>query len=325
MRKNRMLSPYVVPGTLLATLIAGGAGMASAQTYPHKHIRIVTSEPGGGSDIIARLTAQGISGPLGQPVLIDNRGGGVLPAIYVAKATADGYTLLGSSGVFWIGPFLQKVNYDPVRDFAPITLSASAPNLLVVHPALPARSVEELIALAKANAGEFNYASAGTGGSGHLAAELFKTMARVNITLIPYNGAGPALNAMIGGEVQIMFTSTTSALQHVKSARLRALAVTSLQPTALAPGIPTMASSGLPGYEWATITGILAPAKTPDLIVRRLNQEIVRLLGRDDVKEKFFSMGIDPVGNAPQEYAQKIRSEMAKTGKLIKDAGIRAE
>ena len=175
-------------------LMISGTGAGSAQSFPNKPVRIVTSEPGGGSDINARLVAQGISAPLGQPVIIDNRGGGVLPAIYVAKATADGYTLLNSSGVFWIGPYMQKVAYDPVRDFSPITLTASAPNLLVVHPSLPAKSVEELIALAKSRPGELNYASAGTGGSGHLAAELFKAMARVNLTLIPYNGAGPALN-----------------------------------------------------------------------------------------------------------------------------------
>ena len=320
-----MMLPRSVAWMLPIALMISGTGAGSAQSFPNKPVRIVTSEPGGGSDINARLVAQGISAPLGQPVIIDNRGGGVLPAIYVAKATADGYTLLNSSGVFWIGPYMQKVAYDPVRDFSPITLTASAPNLLVVHPSLPAKSVEELIALAKSRPGELNYASAGTGGSGHLAAELFKAMARVNLTLIPYNGAGPALNALIGGEIQVMFTSTTSAWPHVKSARLRALAVTSLQPSALAPGLPTMVASGVPGYEWATITGLLAPAKTPAAIIVRLNQEIVRLLGREDVKEKFFNMGIEPVGNSPAEYAHKIRSEMVKTGKLIKDAGIRAE
>ena len=218
----------------------------TAQAYPSRPIRIVTSQPGGGGDFISRVVGQAISPALAQPVIIDNRGGGVLPAIYVSTATADGYTLVGSSGVLWTGPFMQKVAYDPVRDFAPISLAVSAPNVLVVHPALRAHSVKDLIALAKAKPGQLNYASAGAGGSAHLSGALFKSMARIDIVLIPYKGAGPALNALFSGEVQMIFATTTAATAHLQSGRLRALAVTTAKPSALVPACQQWQPRGSP-------------------------------------------------------------------------------
>jgi tripartite-type tricarboxylate transporter receptor subunit TctC len=301
------------------------AQQATAQSYPSRPIRIVTSQPGGGGDFISRVVGQAISPALGQPVIIDNRGGGVLPAIYVSTATPDGYTLVGSSGVLWTGPFMQKVAYDPVRDFAPISLAVRAPNVLVVQPTLGPGSVKELITLAKARPGQLNYASAGAGGSAHLSGALFKSMAGIDIVLVPYKGAGPALNALFSGEVQIMFATTTAATPHVHSGRLRALAVTTAEPTALLPGVPTMAASGLPGYESATITGFLAPAKTPVAIIRRLNSEIVRVLRTEEIRDRFLKSGVETVGNTPEEYARVIRADMARFGKVIAEAGIRPE
>ena len=254
-----------------------------AQNYPNKTIRIVTSEPGGGSDLTARLLAQGIAGGLGQNVIVENRPSNILGGI-VAKALADGYTLL-SGGSFLIGPLLEKTSYDPVRDFSPITLTATAPNVLVVHPSLPVKSVQELIALAKARPGQLNYASTGAGGISHLAAELFKSMAGVNIVRIPYKGTGQAANDLLAGQVQLMFLAIGTAEPYVKSGKLKALAVTSAKPSALAPGLPTVAASGLPGYEAGIIFGLYAPAKTPLPIVNRLNREAVQVLNRTEVKE----------------------------------------
>jgi len=313
-------------GTLawLALALTAG-GMAFAQEYPARPIRIVTSEPGGGGDFISRTIGQGVSAALRQPIIIENRGGGILPAIYVAKTTADGYTLLCASGVMWIGPLLRSVSYDPVRDFSPISLAVSSPNILVAYSGLPANSVKELIALAKARPGQLNYASAGTGGSAHLAAELMKSMAGIDMTMIPYKGAGPALISLMAGEVHVMFATATAAMTHIQGRRMKALAVTTATPSALVPNVPTLAASGLPGYEFATITGFFAPAGTPAPIIRRLNAEINRQLGLEDVREKFLKTGVEPVGNTPAEYSKIMKDEMARLGKIIREKGIRAE
>jgi tripartite-type tricarboxylate transporter receptor subunit TctC len=301
------------------------APAVAAQDYPARPVRIVTSEPGGGGDFISRTIGQVVSAALRQPIVVENRGGGMLPAIYVAKTTADGYTLLCSSGVMWIGPLLQKVSYDPVRDFSPITLAVNSPNILVVSPTLPANSLKELIALAKAKPGQLNYASAGTGGSAHLAGELLKSMAGIDMTMIPYKGAGPALIALIGNEVQAMFATATSAMAHIQSRKMKALAVTTPAPSALVPGVPTMSASGLPGYEFATITGFFAPAGTPAPVIHRLNQEINRALAMQDVKEKFLKTGVETVGNTPAAYSRIMKTEMNRLGKVIRDVGIRAD
>jgi tripartite-type tricarboxylate transporter receptor subunit TctC len=301
-----------------------GAGMVFGQNYPNKPIRIVASAAGGSGDFAARLIAQGLSGALSQQVVVDNRGG-VIPGEIVSKAPPDGYTLLIDAASFWIGPLLQETPYDPVKDFAPVTLTDSAPNVLVVNPSLPVKSVKELIALAKARPGELNYGSSSTGSTPHLAAELFNMMAGVKIVRVPFKGSGPAVISLLGGQVQLMFATAGSVAPHVKSGRLRALAVASLQPSALAPGLPTIAASGVPGYEAVAFEGMFAPAKTPVAIIDRLNQEIVRVLNRAEVKERFFNAGVETVGSTPEEFAAAIKSNVAKWGKLIKDAGIRDE
>ncbi len=301
-----------------------GAGMVFGQNYPNKPIRIVASAAGGSGDFAARLIAQGLTGALGQQVVVDNRGG-IIPGEIVSKAPPDGYTLLIDAASFWIGPLLQETPYDPVKDFAPVTLTDSAPNVLVVNPSLPVKSVKELIALAKARPGELNYGSSSTGSTPHLAAELFNNMAGVKIVRVPFKGSGPAVISLLGGQVQLMFATAGSVAPHVKSGRLRALAVASPQPSALAPGLPTIAASGVPGYEAVAFEGMFAPAKTPVAIIDRLNQEIVRVLNRAEVKERFFNAGVETVGSTPEEFAAAIKSNVAKWGKLIKDAGIRDE
>jgi len=313
---------------LLALGVIAGAMAASGQDYPRKPIRLVTAEPGGGNDFAARLIVQGLGGSLGQPMIVDNRGGagGIIAADIVAKAQPDGYTLLLYANNIWIIPLLRSnTPFDVIRDFAPITWAAKSPNIMVVHPALPVKSVEDLIAHARARPGELNYGSGGTGSSTHLAVELLKSMARVNIVRVPFKGNAPALNALFAGEVHVMIATAGTVAPHLKSGRLRALAVTSAQPSPLAPGLPTMAASGLPGYESMQIYGVFAPNGTAAAILKRLNEALVRVLDRADVKEKFLAAGVEPVGSTPQQLAATIRSEIARMSKVIKDAGIREE
>jgi tripartite-type tricarboxylate transporter receptor subunit TctC len=212
--------------------------------------------------------------------------------------------------------------YDPVKDFSPITLIELSASVVVVHPSVPVRSVKELIAWAKARPGELNYASTGVGGATHLAVELFKFQAGVDIVLVLYKGTGPAVNDLIGGHVQLMFASLTGVMPHVKSGRLRALAVTSAEPTALASGLPTVAASGLPGYRSEAIAAVFAPAKTPAMIIKRLNHEIIRVLNQPDVKQRFFETGVGIIGSSPEQLAATVNSQIATMGKLIKDIGI---
>jgi tripartite-type tricarboxylate transporter receptor subunit TctC len=243
----------------------------------------------------------------------------------LAKAPPDGYTVLVQGSNLWLAPFMQDVSYDPVRDFLPHTMAAKSPSILVAHLSVPVKTVKELIAVAKAKPGGLNYASGPAASSPHLGAELFKSMAGVNIVRIAYKGGGPALTGLLSGEVQMMVASAGSVTPHIGSNRLRGLAVTSAEPSALAPGLPTVAASGLPGYELVSPDGIFAPANTRAAIIERLNQEIVRSLNRSDVKEKFFNAGAETVGNSPKEFAAFIKSDMATLGKVIKDAGIKAE
>jgi tripartite-type tricarboxylate transporter receptor subunit TctC len=313
---------------LLALGVIAGAMAASGQDYPRKPIRLVTAEPGGGNDFAARLIVQGLGGNLGQPMIVDNRGGagGIIAADIVAKAQPDGYTLLLYANNIWIIPLLRSnAPFDVIRDFAPITWAAKSPNTVVVHPALPVKSVEDLIAHARARPGELNYGSGGSGSSTHLAVELLKSMAGVNIVRVPFRGNAPALNALFAGEVHLMIATAGTVAPHLKSGRLRALAVTSAQPSPLAPGLPTVAASGLPGYESIQIYGVFAPGRTSSAIVKRLHDEIVRVLGRADVKEKFLAAGVEPVGSTPQQLAATIKSEIVRMSKVIKDAGIREE
>jgi tripartite-type tricarboxylate transporter receptor subunit TctC len=285
---------------------------------------MVTTPAGGGADFGARLVAQGLStSTLGQQVIVENRPSGIHSET-VAKAQPDGYTLLFDGSYFWIAPLLQKMPYDPIKDFAPVSLTNRAPSILVVNPSLPVKSVKELIALAKAKPGTIRFSSGGIGASHHLAGEMFRALAHVDIFHVPYTGGGPATNAVLSGEVQMMF-ATGSALPLIKAGKLRALAIASAKPSPVAPDLPTVAASGVPGYESVNMNAILAPAKTPIAAIRRLNQEIVRVLNRDDIKEKFFIVGIEVVGSSPEELGAIIKSDMAMTEKLIKTAGIRAE
>jgi tripartite-type tricarboxylate transporter receptor subunit TctC len=297
---------------------------AQAQPFPSKPIRILTTEAGGGGDLVARVIGQGLSSALGQPVIIDNRGlrGGEI----VAKAAGDGHTLLSYGNPLWLAPFLHAhVAFDPLKDFAPVTLSVSSPNVLVVNAATPANSVSDLIALARGRKNALNFASSGVGSSNHLAAELFRSMANINLVHVPYKGAGPALTALIGGETQLMFPSAGSVTAHLRSGKLKGLAVTSSEPSALAPGLPTVAASGLPGYESSLVLGVFAPSSTPVRLITQLNQEIAKVLRAPDVKEKLFNTGVEVVAGSPSQFATRVQSEMKRLGKLIREAGIRAE
>ena len=315
---RRYLAAASVATALLVTSAANG------QDYPNKVIRIVAGSVGGGNDFVARVVAQGITSPMGQPVIVDNRGPGVIPIEYAAKMPPDGHTLLVNGSTLWTIFLLQKTSYDPLRDFAPITLATIVPNLLVVHPSLPVKSVKDLIALAKARPGELNYASTTTGGSGHLAGELLKSMAGVNIVRIPYKGNAPQISAVISGEVEIAIADIGLLEAHAKSGRVRAIAITSAQPSALYPGMPTVAAT-VPGYELIGTTGIYAPAKTPQPIINRLNQEMVRVLRTPDIKEKFLSTGTEVIASSPEDLAALIKSDMARMAKVIKDAGIKGD
>ena len=317
-----MLKTRVAAAMISIGVMALGAGPVCGQSYPTKPIRVLSAEVGGGADFVARLIAQRISGPLGRQVVVENRPSRLIGEI-ASKATPDGYTLLLASSTFLFAPLFGETPYDPVKDFSPISMLAKAPNIVVVHPSVPVTSIKELIALAKAKPGALNYGSGGTGSSLHLAAELFKQMAGVNITRIAYKGAGPAMNDLIGGQVQIVFATAGTVSSHVKSGRLRALAVTSLKPSALAPGLPTVAASGVPGYEIEAIYALEAPTKTPAAIIKQLNQVIVMALNDADLKEKFLNAGIEVASSSPGELAAKIKSEIAKITKLIKDQDIR--
>ena len=294
------------------------------QTYPAKPIRIITTEAGSGNDIAVRIMAPGLTAALGQQMIVDNRGIG--SAELAAKAPPDGYTLLSYGTSFWLTPLLRNnVTYDPIRDYAPITLTARAPGIIVVPVSLPAKSIPELIALARSKPGELNYGSAATGSLPHLAGEVFKSMAGVNIVRIPYKGSAQALNALIGEQVQMMFSNVGVVTSQLKAGRLRALAVSTAQPSALAPGLPTVSSAGLPGYEVEALLAIFVPARTPVPVVNRLNQEIVKVLNNTEIRQKFFDTGIETVGSTPDQLAGKVKTEIAMWAKVIKDAGIVAQ
>lgn len=304
-----------------SSLMIFGAGLVSAQDYPSRPIRIVTSAPGGGTDFASRQIAPELASSLGQNVIVENRAGG---AVQVFQAQPNGHTLLLAGTVFWIEPLFQKVSYDPVKNFLPVGLVSRQPLILVVHPSLPAKSIKELVALAKAKPGILNYSSAGTGSSGHLAGELLKVLAGVNIVRIPYKGGGPAMNDLIAGQVQMYFSNAASVMPHVKSGRLNALAVTSAQPSILVPGLPTVASA-VPGFETGAMQGVFVPAGTPAAIINRLNQEIVRVINKADVKERFFNAGVEAVSSSPAEFGAMVKSDIARTAKLIRDADIRVD
>lgn len=300
-------------------------GVTPAQTYPTKPVRIVTSEPSGARDVAAQLIAPGLASRLGQQVLVDNRPAGVIPGQIVSKAAPDGHTLLFTTGVLWILPLMQSAPFDPVQDFAPVTLVANTPNILVTHPSVPVKTVRELIELAKGRPDGLNYASGAADSSSHLAAELFKSMASVKIVRVPYRGGGPAVLALVGGQVQLMFGTANSVQPHITSGRLRPLAVTSARRSTVAPELPTMAEAGLKGYETVTAYALFAPAGIPAAIVGRLNSEIVQVLKQNEVKERFLAAGVEVVGSLPSELTAVMKADVARMSKVIKSTGMRAE
>ena len=303
---------------------------ATAQSYPVKPIRmIVTFAPGGGADFVGRVVGQKLSEALAQPVVIDNRAGanGAIGNEAVAKAPPDGYTLLlGAAGPLTISPSLYaKLPFDSVRDYAPIALAASSAFAVSLHPSVPANSIKDLIALARTRSGKLNYGSSGTGGSPHLATVLFASMTGTNLTHVPYKGLAPALTDLMGGQVDLLFADVGLVLPHRKSGKLKAIAVTGEKRSSVMADLPTIAESGLAGYQTGTWYGILAPAGTPPEIVARLNHETVRVVGLPDVKERFLTLAIEPAGSTPAQFASYIRSEIDKWAKVIKAGGIKVE
>jgi len=306
------------------------AGIAIAQPYPSKPIRFIVPFPAGGiADVMARVFGQKFNDAWGQPVVIENRpgAGGNIGAEAVAKSPPDGYTLvMGSIGTHSVNISLfSRMPFDPVRDFAPIALVIKSQNLLVVHPSVPAKTVQELIALARARPGQLAYASAGNGTAGHLAGELFKAMAKIDIVHIPYKGNVPAITDLIGGQTSMTFATMPTVLPQVKADRLRALAVTGAQRSSALPNAPTVAEAALPGFEVTNWIGVFAPAGTPADIVAKLNAEIMRIMRLPDVEPRLASEGAQFTPNTPNEFAAFVKSEIAKWGKVIRDAGLRAD
>lgn len=302
---------------------------AAAQQYPTKAVRfVVPFAPGGGTDIIGRVVAQALNDALGQPVVVDNRGGAgsTLGTEIVAKSPADGYTILfGNISLAFNATLYTKLRYDTIRDLAPISLSAVQPNILVIHPGLPAKNLKEFIELARANPGKYNYASAGTGSGTHLAAELLKLQTKIDIVHVPYKGTGPALTDLLGGQINMMVSTFASALPHVKSGRMRALGVTTAKRSPAAPDVPTLIEGGVAGYDYSTWYGLLAPAGTPKPIIDMLNATNRKVLARDDIKQKLESQGVDPIVNTPAEFSAYMKSETEKWGKVVKATGAKAE
>ena len=312
-------------------LTAAAATAAQAQApYPSKPVRIVVPFPAGGTtDILARAVAQKLVESNGQPVVVDNRpgAGGNIGAELVAKAPPDGYTLLmGTVGTHAINPSLYaRMPYDHQKDFAPVILVAGVPNVLVVHPSVPANTVQELIAYGRANPGKLNFASSGSGTSIHLAGELFKTMSGVQMTHVPYKGSAPAIADLIGGQVQIMFDNLPSALPQIKAGRLRALAVTSAQRAPALPDVPTVAEAGLPGFEASSWFGLLAPAGTPKDVIAKLNTEVAKWLASPEAREKLTAQGANAFGMSPEDFVRHIAVETTKWQKVVKESGAKVD
>jgi tripartite-type tricarboxylate transporter receptor subunit TctC len=301
---------------------------AMAQSYPSKPVRLLVGfPPGGTNDIIARLVAPKLAEGLGQQVVVENRGGAntAIATELAARASPDGYTIILNAPGHATNPALIKLAFDPIRDFAFITLIAESQNLLVTHPSFPPKSVKELIAFSKKHPGEINYGSSGIGTSVHLSAELFRFMAGVNWVHIPYKGGGPGLVALLTGEVSLYFGNLPTVIRQARDGKLRALAVTGVRRSAAAPDIATITESGVPGYEVTNWFGVAAPAKTPRAIVERLNREFVRALNSPELRNRLMGLGAEPVGNTPEQYQAFVQNEIAKWDKVIKAAGIKGE
>jgi tripartite-type tricarboxylate transporter receptor subunit TctC len=313
----------LIGGALIALL----TGAATAQSWPNRAIRLISPfAPGGGADITSRAIAPKLGAALGQQVVVDNRGGagGMLGVELAAKAAPDGYTLvMGTIGPIAINPSLiAKMPYEPLKDLAPISQTAVAVNVLVVHPSLPARSVKELIAIAKARPADLNYGSSGPGAADHLAGELFNSMLKVRMTHVPYKGGAPAMLDLVAGNVQLVFSTYSTAVAAIQAGRVRPLAIAGSQRFELMPGLPTMSEAGLKGFEVNNWYGVFAPAGTPREIIVRLNAEIVKALALPDVKKRLLDSGIIATSSSPENFAAYIRAETAKWAEVIKKAGI---
>ena len=308
-----------------AALMALCATALQAQEapYPNRYIRILTSEAGSTNDIVSRILARHLPEKLGQTVVVENRGG---PAADVAaRSPGDGYTLLLYGSSVWVLPYFRRMSYDPVRDLTAVSSAYSQAIILLVHPSLPVKSVKELIALAKARPGQLNYSAGTTAATPHLAMELFKYQSKLNFVRVNYRGTQPAVNALTAGEVQVMFTGAGSVMPLVKAGRLRPIAVTTAERSPLVPGLPTVAESGLPGYEFTSVVGVFAPAKTPAAIVDLLSREIMAILKRPDVVQPLFESGTASLGSTAEDFGVRVRADIDRWRKIIKDTGIQIE
>jgi tripartite-type tricarboxylate transporter receptor subunit TctC len=319
-----------VRGGAAAIALALAHGEVNAQAYPVKPIRMITPyAPGGGSDTLARILGQKLLEAWGQPVVVDNRpgGGGIIGAETVARAAPDGYTyLVTPSAVLTINPHLySKLRYDPFKDFAPVSMATNSPYYLVVHPKIPVATVKELIAYAKVNPGKLNYSSSGSGSSTHLAGVLFGNMAGVDIVHIPYKGAAPAIVDLLAGNVQLRFGSVVPVLPHVRSGRLRGIAISSAKRYAPLPDVPTIAESGLPGYKVESFYAVVAPAGTPRAIIAKLNAEMVRSLKTPEVAAHMAADGAEVIASSPEELAKSLREDYERWAKPVKDSGARVD
>lgn len=316
-------------GLALAVALPLEASGAAINAYPTRPIRLVVPyAPGGGADTLARGIGQKLSESVGYSVVIDNRGGGgtILGSNLAAKSPPDGHTIILVASTHAVVSSLYKnLPYDPIRDFAPVVRVASAPNILALHPSVPAASVKELVALAKSQPGQLVYASSGNGGGSHLAMELLRSMARIDLIHVPYKGTGPAMMDLMSGQAKLMFGGMIGTLPHVRSGRLKALAVSSAKRSPVLPDLPTISESGFPGYEAATWYGVLAPAGTPVAIVRRLNSEIIGALNHPELKQRMAGQGADPASTTPEEFAAYIKTEVTKWAKVVKEAGAHVD
>ena len=322
---NRIIAASLT-GACLAANVAGAASPASKDSYPARPVRMVLPfAPGGGTDIIGRLIGQKLSELWEVPVVLDNRpgAGSTVGTAIAAKSPPDGYTIGVTSMSHAINATLYRtLPYDTVKDFEPIILTVRAPNVLVVHPSVPAKSVKELVALAKSQPGKMNFSSSGTGGVSHLSAEVFRAAAGIDIVHVPYKGAGPAMTALVGGEAQIMMATMPVLLAQMKANRVRPLAISSLKRSPLAPQLPTIAENGYPGFETDTWYGLLAPAGTPRAIVRRVNADSARVMEAPDLKVALEQQGAQPAGGTPEEFGRFIQSEIVKWAKAIRQAKV---
>ena len=342
-----MNNSYRLVAGLLAVLLAPLAGAQAASTlrqaqgsvpalssskgqaYPVKPIRVILSVPAGATpDVTARLVTPGLASVLGQPLVVDNRGGagGLIGAEIVAKAAPDGYTVfISSPGALTILPHLRKVPYDTLKDFTPISLISVGPFVLIIHPSVPAKTVKDLIALAKAQPGKLNYASAGSGVANHLAMELFKQMAGVDITHVPYKGAPQAVTDVLAGHMNMMFNSIAPLVGHIKAGRVRVLGIASAKRSPQLPEVPTISEAGVPGFEAENWFGMFAPAKTPQRIIARLNEAVVKVVRSPEIQSQFAALGADAVGNSPEEFAAFVRRDMERYARVVRISGAKVD